>query len=245
MCFFRPLLSKVIRNSQVERKRFFCKGGGSLYDWWGSLWQRGKLMSQNHESSCLERPPLHLPSPPPNTHKKAPSSAANKRRRRHDNRKRHCFAPAVINFLYMQSTFTVRKFLTQMSAHATQRNNYVAFKIEQNTKNTWWLKMLAKARKRWNASSACLASTLKEEVRSSFVLTLKWAFFFYHHRDATNGLMSWWDLFHDHTRPPLGPQQMALGQKYTPAASLIGFILGDRYTFFFFFLMFLSPEDTD
>lgn len=38
-------------DGQVGTKQLFCAGG---YDWWGSLWQCRKLMSQNHDSSCRE-----------------------------------------------------------------------------------------------------------------------------------------------------------------------------------------------
>lgn len=44
-------LGVCCHNGQVGRKQLFCTGG---YNWWGSLWQCRKLMSQNHDSSCWE-----------------------------------------------------------------------------------------------------------------------------------------------------------------------------------------------
>lgn len=102
------LLRRESYNGQVGRKQLFCAGG---YDWWGSLWQCRKLMSQNHESSCREI------TPPQKKARRDIFNTKQMQRERHadwkwDAREQslcHCFASTVIHFFNMHFSLTVHK----------------------------------------------------------------------------------------------------------------------------------------
>lgn len=110
--FLVVLLSKENHKGQVERKQLFCAGG---YDWWGSLWQCRKLMSQNHESSCWEI------TPPPTLPVKTQREIFNSKQmllERHrltenetpeNERLCHCFTSTVIHFYNSYFILTIHK----------------------------------------------------------------------------------------------------------------------------------------
>lgn len=110
--FLVVLLSKENHKGQVERKQLFCAGG---YDWWGSLWQCRKLMSQNHESSCWEITPL--PTLPVKTQRDIFNSKQMllERHRLTENetpeneRLCHCFTSTVIHFFNRYFSLTIHK----------------------------------------------------------------------------------------------------------------------------------------
>lgn len=120
-------------NGQVGEKHPYCAGD---YDWWGSLWQCRKLMSQNHESSCRE-------ISPPKKNPNMTSSTPNKCRGRDtqieksDTRERslcHCFTSALIHLFKTHFSLTMHQWQSESECQHIYRQTKkcVAVKAELN-----------------------------------------------------------------------------------------------------------------